>query len=221
MIKVLMYVGIGTIAMLFPMMFVTWRYGVKLWKSVPIALYAALAGTISTYLWFVVENQWFGGISFFGAVFLVPLAFFCATKLFRESFGDLMDIFAPGICMMLAVMKVQCLLAGCCDGRAIFETANGEIIKFPSQIAELINALVLCVVLMILAYKSKFRGALYPWYMVLYGITRFILNFFRDEWGYGTIPYGTMWSILSIIIGVIWLVKIRRNKKVQRMLGEL
>lgn len=217
MIKVLMYVGIGTVAMLFPMMFVTWKYGIKLWKSIPIALYAALAGTISTYLWFVVENQRFGGISFFGAVFLVPLAFFCTTKLFRESFGDLMDIFAPGICMMLAVMKVQCVLAGCCGGRAIFETVNAEIIKFPSQIAELINALVLCAVIMILAYRPKLRGTLYPWYMVLYGITRFILNFFRDEWGYGTIPYGTMWSAVAIALGTTWLILSKKKHSGERV----
>ena len=213
MLKTLMYVSIGSIAVILPIMLVVYWYGIKIWKIFPIIVYAAITGTISTYLWFVIENQRFAGISFFGAVFLIPVAFLCATKLFRESFEDLMDICAVGICMMLAVMKVQCLMSRCCGGRALFQKANGVIVRFPSQIAELANGLILCMILLILAYKFKFRGKLYPIFLILYGITRFILNFFRDVWGTGEIPYGTIWSILSVIIGIVWLVRIKKDKQ--------
>ena len=104
MIKVMLYVSIGTVAMLFPMLIVAANRKTKLWKSLPVAFYATVTGTLSTYLWFLLENQWFGGISFFGAVFLVPLAFLLMRKPLREPYGNMMDMFAAGICMMLAVM---------------------------------------------------------------------------------------------------------------------
>lgn len=213
-VKVLLYVAIGTAAMLIPMSLVAWRYKIRLRKSIPIAVYAALCGTLSTYLWFFLENRWFGGISFFGAVFLVPLAFLAVPRLFRESYENMMDVFAPGICMMLAIMKVQCLTSGCCQGRELY--VGDTILRFPSPLAELANGLLLMIILLAMALRPKGRGMLYPWYMILYGCTRFVLQFFREEWvtRTGILPtYGTLWSVLSVAIGVFWIWK--SKKKVQ------
>ena len=199
--------------MLVPIIIQTIWYKTEIWKSIVVSVLLTVTGTIGTYIWFFVENLHFGGRSFYGAVFIVPIVFIVISKFLHISYGYLMDLCAPAECIMLAVMKAKCLVDGCCTGRFLGFFLNGEPVIFPSQIAELISALVLCVVLMILAYKSKFRGALYPWYMVLYGITRFILNFFRDVWENGTIPYGTIWSIISLIIGVIWLFALKCCKK--------
>lgn len=213
--KVMMFVGIGTLAMLLPMAAVAWLRKVKLWKSIPVALYATLAGTLSTYFWFFVENQYIGGISFFGAVFLVPVAFLLAPKLFREDYYPLIDMFAPGICMMLAVMKLQCYTTGCCGGRTLFINADGVPVVFPSQLAEMGNGLLIMAVLLIMAFGKRFRSKLYPYFMIFYGCTRFVLNFFREEWVTNTRkipPLGTFWSILAILIGVIWLYILKKKK---------
>lgn len=215
-LKVMLFVLIGTAAMLIPMSLVTWRYRIQLYKGVLVALYAALCGTISTYLWFFVENHFIGGISFFGAVFLMPVAFYFAPRIFREPFGDLMDMFAPGICMMLAVMKVQCLLSGCCRGRELH--IGDMVMQFPSQLAEMVNGLVLMAILLTLAMCRKGKGKLYPLFMILYGCTRFVLQIFREEWvtHTGVLPtYGTIWSVLAVIIGAVWLWKMHKKEKIQ------
>ena len=72
MLKVLLYVAIGTVVMYIPIIIQTIWYKISVWKSVVIALFLAISGTISTYLMFAVENRFFGGISFYGAVFFVP-----------------------------------------------------------------------------------------------------------------------------------------------------
>ena len=206
-LKVILFVLIGTVAMLFPMAFVAWRYRIRISKSVLVALYAAFCGTISTYFWFFVENHWIGGISFFGAVLLMPLFFLPAPKIFRESYKDLMDMFAPGICMMLAVMKVKCHISQCCGGREL--CVGDALVRFPSQLAEMTNALILMVVLLLMN-NTKNKGRLYPWYMVLYGCSRFVLQVFREEWvkDIGVrLPYSMIWSVLSVIIGIIWMKK--------------
>ena len=212
-VKLLIFLLLGTLAMLVPMIIQSIWYKIKLWKSVIMAVLLTVIGTLGTYIWFFVENLWFGGRSFYGAIFIVPIVFIVIPKFFRISYGYLMDLCAPAECIMLAIMKAKCLIDGCCGGRILFETASGEIIRFPSQIAELIVAILLCIILMFFAYKPKFRGTLYLWYMVLYGLSRFILNFFRDVWGNGTIPFGTIWSVFSVIIGIIILITIKYKNK--------
>jgi len=83
--------------------------------------------------------------------------------------------------------------------------------QFPSQIVEMIASLIL-MILLLMIQRRKPGDHLYAWYMVLYGICRFCLNGFR----YGLTPFvlgmsqGHFWSIVSVLIGGIWLIVSRR-----------
>lgn len=205
--------------MLIPIVVQTTWYKIKLWKSVPIAVTLTVSGTIGTYLWFFIENHWIGGTSFYGAVFVVPIIFLLATKVFCIPYGELIDLCAPAECVMLAIMKVQCLVSGCCSGRELYVNAEGIPVYFPSQMAELVNALIICAVLMIMAYRKMSQGSVYPLYMLIYGITRFVLNTFRAhqaDFLFG-MPPGHVWSLLSIVIGIIWL-GVNQKKKCSEVL---
>jgi phosphatidylglycerol:prolipoprotein diacylglycerol transferase len=201
--------------MLLPVMIHSNWYKIAVWKRIVLTVCLTVVGTTGTYIMFFAENGWIGGTSFFGAVFFVPLPFIGIAKLLKISVGDSLDLCAPAECMMLAIMKVQCLLSGCCGGRILFENAEGVAVRFPSQLAEMINAIILLILLMIMAYKGRNRGELYPWYVLLYGISRFILNFFRE--GFVTtsmlIPFGTIWSVVAMILGTVWLVVLRKNQR--------
>lgn len=207
----LLYLAVGTLAMLPAVFIQVWWYKIKLWKSVPITIALTVCGTIGTYIWFFIENRWIGGTSFYGAVFFVPVAFLGVAKLFHLPYHEIIALCAPAECVMLAIMKVQCLLAGCCKGRML--EAIG--VRFPSQLAELINALVIFCVLMLLSRKLKNRALLYPLYMLIYGVTRLGLNFFRENQSpflLGLAP-GAFWSICAIVIGCVWLCYCRKSKK--------
>jgi len=199
--------SVGTGAMLVLIAILMRCYKVKLWKSIPIALLLTITGTLGTYIWFFLEASSFGARSYYGAVFLVPLGFWYVAKWMRIPYGALMDFCAPAECVMLAIMKYQCLVDGCCGGILLPASLLGPNTIFPSQIVELINALLLMVILMAMGFRKKHRGKIYAWYMVIYGATRFILNFFRE---YNPplllgLPAGHLWSLLSIFIGVLWL----------------
>ena len=207
----------GTLAMLLLIVVLMKSYSVALWKSIPVSLILTITGTVGTYIWFFVENSWFGGRSYYGAVFFVPLAFFCFAKVMRMAYGDLMDFCAPAECIMLAIMKYQCLIDGCCAGKTLRFFNDSFIMVFPSQMVELGNALLLVVVLMVIALKQKHREKVYPLYMILYGTSRFILNWFRKDaepllMG---LPEGNVWSLLAIAVGIMWLLdyKISITKK--------
>ena len=200
--------------MFIPIVIQTKWYQIPLRKSIPMALLLTASGTSGTYILFFVENHWLGGTSFYGAVFFVPVFFFLAAKILRESWLDLLDICAPAECVMLMIMKVQCLLSGCCAGRTLCLPWNQNWVQFPSQIAEMVNGFVIFLVLMWLARRGKNRGSLYGWYMVLYGSTRFVLNFFREnqsEFAMG-LPAGAFWSVWAILFGSIALYLYTRNR---------
>jgi prolipoprotein diacylglyceryltransferase len=70
-------------------------------------------------------------------------------------------------------------------------------------------------VLLYLMKKGKYRERIYPVFMILYGITRFILNWFRHTikpflWG---IPAGNIWAVVSLCVGIIWITIERRKSK--------
>ena len=211
LVKILL---LGTIAMLLPIVIQSRWYKIKLWKCFPIAFLLTVVGTAGTNVWYYIESGFVGGRSFFGAVFLVPVVFVLLSKLFRSPYGEIVDLCAPAECVMLAIMKVQCLKEGCCAGRVIYTTVEGAEVLFPSQIAEMGNAVIIFFVLMLLAHNWRYKGSIYPTYLILYGISRFVLNFFRS----GITPvilglsYGSFWALCACIIGITWLYV---NKKKQ------
>lgn len=213
-LKLLIYLSIGTAVMYVPILIQTlWCRG-KVLKSVPLTLLLTVAGTLGTYLMYYLESGYIGGTSFYGAVFLVPVLFVPVAKLLRLPYGQALDLCATGECAMLAVMKVQCLLSDCCRGMVLYTDAAGANVRFPSQLAELVNALVLMVILLCLSRKEKNQGKLYPMYMLLYGLTRFVLNLFREgktPFALG-LPAGNFWSVWSVLIGAAVLILLNRKK---------
>lgn len=207
----IVFLTIGMVAMFFVMWAGGHAYGFKVWKIVIADVFLTIIGAVGVYLMgFVEKGEWVGARSFYGAHFLVPILMFPVAKLLRMPYGKVLDMSAPAGCLMLALLKVKCVIDGCCGGRML--TLFGKTFRFPSQIVECIAAVVLMVVLLIMIYRRKWTSMIYPWYMILYGAVRFCLNCLRDTtpW-FWIIPSGHLWSIISIIIGVIALILIKRK----------
>jgi prolipoprotein diacylglyceryltransferase len=124
-----------------------------------------------------------------------------------------MDLFAT-VAGAMVVMRVQCILTGCCGGKVLF-TYKGTDIRFPNRIIEIITVLVLTIILLNLGKKVKYKGLLYPIYMISYGIVRFIINWFREGvtpfvW---VLPAGNFWSLIAIAVNVLWIIVVIKNRK--------
>lgn len=211
----LILLAVGTGAMLAVMLLCRKWYPIPLWKVFVLAPVLTVAGVFSVKLMFFLENGFksWDGLSFFGAVFFIPVIFILVAWLLRIPYGQLMDLCAPSVSVMLAIVKVNCMVKGCCLGRMICFTELGEYIFFPSREVEMAAALILAAILLLLMRKDSRKGTIYPLFMILYGTTRFVLNFFRD-----TQPFvfglaaGTFWSIISVLLGVGWLLALKRRK---------
>lgn len=111
---------------------------------------------------------------------------------------------------MLFVMRFDCLDKGCCFGRYLPKLG----FQFPSQIAEMVVGITIMIVLIHMHKKDR-QVQLYPWYMILYGICRSVLQCFRygglEPWILG-LSQGHLWSLISIVVGTVWLLLSKARK---------
>lgn len=213
--KILM-ISLGAVAMLIYTLLRRKQFPeVAVWKIPVLMVILTVAGVAGTLLLGYIENGVFGPTSFYGAVLFVPVLILPAL-LVKVKYNTLMDICAGAECAMLAIMKIDCHLDGCCYGKQV--QFLGFDFQFPSAIAEMINSIGLAILMVTVFYKFR-RGSQYPIYMITYGATRFCLNLLRyvepGQYILG-IPQGLFWSILSMAIGAAWLAWIYRDKLQQK-----
>lgn len=202
----------GTIGMLILMVLRRKRFPqIQLWKFPIISILLTIAGVIGAMLMYFIETGEFKGTSLFGSIFFIPIILLPALAL-RIPFNQLMDLCAPAECLMLVLMKLDCLLSGCCMGKYLPSLE----MQFPSQVIEMIVFFVIMLLLLRLEHNEKNQGCIYAHYLIVYGFARFVLNWFR----YGVKPFvwilpaGNFWSLVSIVLGFIWLFLI--NKKASK-----
>jgi phosphatidylglycerol:prolipoprotein diacylglycerol transferase len=116
-------------------------------------------------------------------------------------------VFAPGIALGHAIGRFGCLFAGCCYGRETsvpwaitfkdpFAAANvGTPLNRPLHPTQLYEAgaelLILSVLLLTERKGRPFAGRTFWLYMLLYAVSRFIIEFYRGD------PRGTVFGVLS------------------------
>ncbi len=207
----LLIIGIGCIAMMLLMLLRQKKEfpHIQKWKMVILSVALTITGVLGTMILFFIESGHFGGTSFYGAVLFVPILMLPAVLL-KLSYRDILNLCAPAECLMLSIMKMDCLMNDCCIGRYI----PAIHMVFPSQIVESIAGLLIMGALLLIAHKKK-NASLYPWYLIIYGAVRFGLNGFR----FGLTPFmlglsnGHFWSVVSIVIGVIWIFAVKNKDR--------
>ena len=161
------------------------------------------------------------GFVFYGALIggLGGLAIFSLIK--KLPFFSLTDFFIPALVLGHAFGRIGCLFAGCCYGMEcespisiVFpegSAAPAGIPLLPTQVMESAFLFLLCVFLVWRLAKKKPFGTVSGWYMVLYGIWRFTIEFFRrDERGFvGALSTSQFISIFVILGGVVLLLLVK------------
>ena len=202
----------GMVAMFVIMLVCGRHFGMPVWKIAVFAVILTAVGYLGAKCMAFIESGNWSGRSLFGSVFLAPLLMFPVAKIFKTPYGQLMDICAPAECIMLALLKVKCNIDGCCGGRTI--DLGGSSFIFPSQKVECGVFLIIMVILALMAFKDRYQGLVYPYYMVIYGVARFLLNLLRDTTPWiGPLPAGNFWAIISVAIGLAAIMIIKKRTK--------
>jgi phosphatidylglycerol:prolipoprotein diacylglycerol transferase len=142
------------------------------------------------------------------------------------------DLFAPGIALGHVIGRLGCLLAGCCYGRPadvpwaitftnpLAASNVGTPLGVPLHPTQLYDAgaeLLIMIVLLVTERRGRtFEGRTFWLYMLLYGISRFIIEFYRGD-DRGTIAGISTSQAVSLVIvplAIVMLVRLRRRQAV-------
>lgn len=148
---------------------------------------------------------WEGGMVFYGGFiggFVGGILFIRTAKL---PLAKVMDIAAPGIAIAIAIGRIGCFLNGCCYGKTtncwigvsfparwnppayweqlqkglISQGASQSLPVIPTQLISTLNLLIIFGILWRIRKKEFFNGFLFALFIGLYGLQRFIVDFFR------------------------------------------
>src|SRR5437588_1989591 len=143
-----------------------------------------------------------GGVFYGGLIVAVSVALFYIRKVGLPLWTTC-DVFAPGIALGHVIGRFGCFFAGCCYGKPTtvpwaitfrdpFAAANtGTPLNVPLHPTQLYEAGAEALILLVLLATEK-RGRPFPgrtfWlYMLLYALSRFIIENYRDD-PRGTVP---------------------------------
>lgn len=165
---------------------------------------------------------WEGGMSFHGGLIGFTLAVFFHARKYKKPFLRHMDILACTVPIGLLLGRIANFINGELWGRVtdvswgiVFPYA-GPLPRHPSQLYEaILEGIVTFIILFICTRSEKIRnqsGYLAGMFLICYGISRFIVEFFREpdaQLGYllNIITMGQILSLPMIALGLFLFLK--------------
>jgi phosphatidylglycerol:prolipoprotein diacylglycerol transferase len=144
---------------------------------------------------------WQGGATLYGGLALAIVVGYAFCKKRNAGFLLMGDIMSPALALGIGLTRIGCFLSGCCYGR---ETAlpwgvsfppdspagafarelaarqgTGSVRLHPSQLYDSALALLTFALLLLLEGRLAKRGATFGVMLLAYGVSRFIVDFFR------------------------------------------
>jgi len=171
-----------------------------------------------------------GGVFYGGLIVAVAVALWYIRRIGLPLWTTC-DVFAPGIALGHVVGRLGCLFAGCCFGKPTnvpwaitftdpFANANvGTPLNVPLHPTQLYEAgaeaLILLVLLATESRGRRFPGRTFWLYMLLYAISRYIIEFFRGDIGRGTVftifSTSQFISVILAPLAIVMLVYLSRR----------
>ncbi|NDV28010.1 prolipoprotein diacylglyceryl transferase [Desulfovibrio sp. JC010] len=136
---------------------------------------------------------WQGGLVFSGAVIFGSLAGLLYLRSKKQPLLDWLDCFAPGIALGISVGRLGCFFAGCCYGKptdlpwaVTFKNTASLAPLFqplhPTQLYHSLSGLIIFLILLAVGNKLQTEGRITGLFLVLFSVSRFIIEFFRADY---------------------------------------
>ena len=191
-----------------------WLYMMR--DRLRMKVYAVLVCTVLHVLYGVLTVRLFaalegvpGGMSLFGAVFLMPAAYFAGAKLFKRPPAEVFDLFTICLVETLFFARINCLVSGCCLGRQISYYSEA---RWPTRETELLFYIVFLLVMVPRVRRGGTNGTIYPMYMVAYGLFRMVNECFRESAATSSIFHlSHVWAVITFCLGMSILMEMQKR----------
>ena len=180
-----------------------------------------------------------GGLSFLGGFLIAFFLCWLYVKRTKISFWKFADIASPSIAMGIGIARIGCFLNGCCFGLVsekyglkfpalnmppayLQQLKDGLITSgssytlpvIPTQLYSSLYAFLIFFILLGIRKYKKYDGYLFLNFLVLYSISRFIIEFFRFYGdNYKMFNYFTVTQIILLGVVLVSLVFMNILKK--------
>jgi phosphatidylglycerol:prolipoprotein diacylglycerol transferase len=169
-----------------------------------------------------------GGV-FYGGLLAALAVALVLVRRYQLRIWATADLFAPGIALGHVVGRLGCLMAGCCYGtptnvpwaitftNPLAASNVGTPLGVPLHPTQLYDAgaeLLIMIVLLVTERRGRpFEGRTFWLYMLLYGISRYIVEIFRGDdrgtmFGFSTSQFV---SLLVVPLAIFMLIRLRRR----------
>ncbi|MCR5235004.1 MAG: prolipoprotein diacylglyceryl transferase [Lachnospiraceae bacterium] len=165
------------------------------------------------------------GFVVYGGIIVGILSVFIYCKIKKISFLSYMDMMSMAVVITQGFGRIGCFMAGCCYGRhtdswfgVVFPEgclAPAGVRLVPTQLLSAAFDLAVGVFLIAITRRVKYRGAVSGYYLMLYGVGRFIIEFFRGDAERGSIgglSTSQFISIFMIIFAAGYLYVVYKKK---------
>ncbi len=168
--------------------------------TVPTIVVAHWGGVFYSYL----ENGTWAGTRTLGSLLFVPPVMCFISRLAKIPCWKGLDLYAICVYIGIAIMKVGCIVIGCCGGIALWHDSQNNVVYFPSAIVETVVLFSLSLLLLFMQRIPKCRGKLCGIGLIVFCGTRIPLELLRltqihFSWG----GYSTYTGcVIGILMGI-------------------
>lgn len=224
------------------------RSGLDAKRATDLVFYIILTGILGSRIAYIVLTVWDnfvanpiiffklweGGLVWYGglvAAFIVAVFYVRHYKLPVLAY---IDCFAPAVALGHAIGRLGCVMAGCCFGKPIGHDAWYAMIfpadvgsfappgvaLYPTQLMEAGAELVTFAILLVVRHYKKFSGQVVATYLILYGVARFVIEFFRGDMDRGfvipdVISVSQLVSIFMIVAGCFFYIRFFKGTRAE------
>ena len=162
---------------------------------------------------------WHGGMSFHGGLVGAVVAGLLFCRKYKIRFYQLGDFLVLPLAFFLFIGRLANFVNGELVGTrtnlpwcVVFPDYDG--CRHPSQLYEALKNLVIFFVLLFLYTKKKLKEGVVFWsFVLMYGVMRFIITFWREDPRFLGLSGGQYLSLIMAIVAIVMLFVITRNKK--------
>lgn len=167
-------------------------FGVLVSSIVGVRLMFVLTHPGDFHPWYRAFFIWDGGLTLYGGIGLATFTVWYMTRRRGIPFLVIADIFSPGVILGIGITRIGCFLAGCCYGSptdcscgvtfpadASASLQYGQVPVLPSQLFSSAGGFLIFGLLLLLERVWDYRGATFARFLLLYGLSRFLVDFTR------------------------------------------
>lgn len=195
------------------------NYKIPLKKAIPFVLVVYTVSVAWMFFLYWAESGFknFGGNNIVRIFVWVPVFAWPMCKCLKLDFRTACDYLAPVVCVQHGVSHFGCMFGGCCYGYPWEHGIYNHMFHtklFPIQPIEALVAVAIVLFIWLREKKNKFAvtGEYYPLMLILFGYSRFLLEFARDnDKLFLGISNLAIHALIMGIVGTIWLIVLKKE----------